>query len=157
MEPVLRNCASLVSHGGHISEGRGPSVEVIFEGFNFSLVFGDLTLKDTSTNTVAGGDSNWTSKDTSGTSTINFGSHVFLPVLEFPGFTIGGCFKGSGSGGHGGIDSDQFRGKFVEFGGSLSAVLIGRFEGVDKDSDGGFVDCEVSALEHVTTIFEGDS
>lgn len=155
--PMLGNASGLFSHGGHIGEGRGPSGEVIFEGFNFPFVFGDFRLEDTSTNTVASGDTNWTSQDRSGAATINLGSHVFFPRVEFPGFTVGGVNKTLSCGFHVSTDINQALGKCVEFISSVFAVLIGGFQGVVKDFDGGFIDHEISTLEHFSSRFEGDS
>lgn len=107
MVPSLRDCASLFGHGSHAGEGFCESLEISFEGFDFSFVFGNFRFEDTGTDGVAGGDTGWAKKDGSGTSTINFGSHVFLPSFEFFRLTVGGFSKSFGSGLHGGVNFDK--------------------------------------------------
>lgn len=48
-------------------------------------------------------------------------------------------------------------GEDVEFLLDLGAVVVTRFEGVDKDFDGGFVDFLAGSHEHVFVVFEGDA
>lgn len=72
----------MTSHGGKSGEGLTPGGEVFDEGFNLSLVFGDLSLEGSSGDGVAGNGSSWGKEDGSGTATIDFGSHVFSPSLE---------------------------------------------------------------------------
>lgn len=104
--PLFADGTGLSGHGGHTSEGLSPVVEISHEGFSFSLVFGDLTLKDTSTDSIASS-GGWWEDDTSGTSTINLGSHVFFPVVEFSRFTFGSFSEMVSGGFHFGFDGDQ--------------------------------------------------
>jgi len=105
--PGLRDCASLFGHGSHAGEGACESLKISFEGFDFSFVFGDFGFEDTGTDGVAGGDTGWAQKDGSGTSTIDFGSHVFLPSVELGRLTVGGFPERFGSGLHGGVNFDK--------------------------------------------------
>ena len=104
--PVFADGTSLSGHGGHTSEGFGPVVEIVDKGLGFSFVFLDFGFENTGTNGVTSG-SSWWEDDTSGASTINFGSHVGFPVVEFFGFTFGSFLQGGSSGLHLGLDFNQ--------------------------------------------------
>lgn len=104
--PRFTDSTSRLGHFGHTSEGISPSVEVVDKGLSLSLVFGDFTLKDTSTNGIAGNGS-WWEDDTGGATTINLGSHVFFPVVELAGFTVGGFSESVGDLLHLGLNLDQ--------------------------------------------------
>jgi len=104
--PLLADSARRLGHFGHSGEGIGPLVEVSDKGLGFSFVFGNLGLKDTGTNGVAGNGS-WWEEDAGGTATIDLGSHVFFPVVELTGFAFGRFLESHGDLLHLCLDLDE--------------------------------------------------
>jgi len=110
------------------------------EGFNLSLILGDLRLKNTGGDGVASDHTCWSGQNGSDTATIDFGSHVFSPFLELFRGTFGGSLKSVRDGSHFGLDLDKLFREGVELFLGLSTIGITRFKSVDKDFDGSFID-----------------
>lgn len=155
--PLLADSAGLTGHHGEGTEGLRPGSEVVDESFGLSLVLGDLTLEDTGGNGVAGDTGTGGTDDTGGAATIDLGSDVFSPFFELLGLTFGGSSESVGDATHLGLDGDQLFGEDVQLFRDDTTVLVTRFEGVEEDFNGGFIDLLAAAHKHVFIVLEGNS
>lgn len=61
--PFFGDSRSLASHSGKSLKGSGPTVEIFFNGLDFSFVVSDSGLKSNSGNGIASSDSSWAKDD----------------------------------------------------------------------------------------------
>lgn len=138
--PFFADFTSITSHLSKSCESFSPRLEIFLEGFNFSLIVFDLSLKNSGGNRVTS-DKTWSIENYgSGTATIDFSSGVFSPLLELIRSTFGSSLKSIRDGSHFGLDLYELFREGVELFLGLSTIGITRFKSVDKDFDGSFID-----------------
>jgi len=153
--PVFADFGGLTTHGSKVLKGGGPFVEISLEGFDFSLVVSDFSLQNWSSNGIAGNDGR-AQEDTTSAATINFGSHVTLPIIELLAFSFGSESQSLGDGGHFALDGFELTGEVVELSLGVGGIFVTSLKGFDKDFDANSVKSLFSALEFVLVLFEGN-